>query len=154
MQRSSSSSSSKKEPFLIGVAGGISSGKSSVCRKIIEELAKLNKEHPKHVLILSLDSFYKRLSDEERARAERHELNLDHPDAWDDELAYNTLSSLRRGESVTIPQYDKKTYQFVAPAFQAARASDSGKNELNLRKFFRKKNIFLKFCFSGYIYYI
>jgi uridine kinase len=70
----------KKEPFLIGVAGGISSGKSSVCRKIINELELLNDKHKKQVLIISLDSFYKRLTPEQLQKAERGALNLDHPE--------------------------------------------------------------------------
>lgn len=70
----------KKEPFLIGVAGGISSGKSSVCRKIIDDLENLNKQHKKQVLIISLDSFYKVLNNEEILKAERGDHNLDHPD--------------------------------------------------------------------------
>lgn len=102
----------KKEPFLIGVAGGISSGKSSVCKKIIQELAKLNNQHPKHILVISLDSFYKKLTPEELKLAERGELNLDHPSAYDDELALETLTSLIQGKTtVEIPVYDKKSYR-------------------------------------------
>ncbi len=66
----------KNQPFLIGVAGGISSGKSSVCKKIIEELSKLNNQHKKHILVLSLDSFYKKLSNDELNRAEKGDHNL------------------------------------------------------------------------------
>lgn len=102
----------KKEPFLVGVAGGISSGKSSVCKKIIQELEKLNSQHPKHILIISLDSFYKKLSDDELAKAERGDLNLDHPGAFDEELVVNTLTTLMQGHRVVeIPIYDKKTYR-------------------------------------------
>lgn len=100
-----------KEPFLIGVAGGISSGKSSVCKKIIEELGKLNSSHKKHVFVISLDSFYKPLSGEDLAKAERGELNLDHPDSYDDELAYKVLTDLIQGRKVRIPVYDKKLYR-------------------------------------------
>jgi uridine kinase len=100
----------RKEPFLIGVAGGISSGKSTVCKKIIEELEKLNIQHKKHVLIISLDSFYKKLSPDELSKAERGEHNLDHPQAFDDEAAYQTLISLIEGKKVQIPHYNKKTY--------------------------------------------
>jgi uridine kinase len=103
----------KKEPFLIGVAGGISSGKSSVCKKIIDELAVLNKDLEKRVLIISLDSFYKRLSEEDRQRAERHDINLDHPAAFDDKLAYSTLTDLMQGKTVQLPCYEKKTYRFA-----------------------------------------
>ena len=101
----------KKEPFLIGVAGGISSGKSTCCRQIIDELAKLNHQHKKHILIVSLDSFYKPLSNEERCKAERGDHNLDHPGSFDEELAYNTLLDLIQGKSVHIPVYCKKTYR-------------------------------------------
>lgn len=104
----------KKEPFLIGVAGGISSGKSTVCRKIIEELQKLNNQHEKHVLVISLDSFYKRLSGEQLIKAERGEHNLDHPKAFDEDLAYKTLDDLIKGKDVEIPIYDKKTYKNTA----------------------------------------
>ncbi len=97
--------------FISNFFVGISSGKSTVCKKIIEELAKLNKQHQKHVVIISLDSFYKRLSEEERLKAERNDINLDHPDAFDDELAYNTLIDLIKGHNVEIPVYDKKTYK-------------------------------------------
>ncbi len=72
--------SKKKEPFLIGVAGGIASGKSSVCRKIIDEIDLINHEHKKQILIISMDSFYKKLSDEDLQKAEKGELNLDHPE--------------------------------------------------------------------------
>lgn len=101
----------KKEPFLIGVAGGISSGKSSVCKNIIQELEKLNSQHPKHILVLSLDSFYKKLTPDELVKAERGELNLDHPSAFDEELALKTLTDLIQGQKVVeIPIYDKKSY--------------------------------------------
>lgn len=103
----------KKEPFLIGVAGGISSGKSTVCKKIIEELAKLNNQYQKHVLVISLDSFYKPLNQEELLKSERGELNLDHPSAFDDELAYDTLINIINGKTVKIPIYDKKRYTFT-----------------------------------------
>jgi uridine kinase len=100
----------KKEPFLIGVAGGISSGKSSCCKKIIEELGQLNSQNKKHILVISLDSFYRKLSNEDRSKAERAELNLDHPEAFDEELAYQTLLNLIQGKSAKIPNYCKKSY--------------------------------------------
>ena len=70
----------RKEPFLIGVAGGIAAGKSSVCRKIIDEIDLINHEHKKQILIISMDSFYKQLSGDELQRAERGDINLDHPE--------------------------------------------------------------------------
>ena len=101
----------KKEPFLIGVAGGISSGKSTVCKKMIEEIEKLNVQHKKQVLVISLDSFYKKLSTDELPKAERGDINLDHPESFDEDLAYQTLINLIEGKTVQIPVYDKKTYR-------------------------------------------
>jgi uridine kinase len=103
----------KKEPFLIGVAGGISSGKSSVCKKIIEELEQLNNQHKKHVLVISLDSFYKNLNNDELHKAERGDHNLDHPESFDEELVYKTLIDLIDGKTVQIPIYDKKSYRIT-----------------------------------------
>ena len=104
----------KTQPFLIGVAGGISSGKSTVCKKIIDELTQLNIKHKKKIVIISLDSFYKPLSDEQLAKAERGEYNLDHPDSFDDELAYATLSDIIEGKkAIDLPIYDNKSYNFI-----------------------------------------
>jgi uridine kinase len=100
----------KREPFVVGVAGGISSGKSSCCKKIIDELKQLNADNKKNIVIISLDSFYKKLSTEDRTKAELAELNLDHPDAVNEQLAYDTLLALIRGKPVQIPVYCKKTY--------------------------------------------
>ena len=65
-----------KQPFLIGVAGGTASGKTSVCHKIIELLGHSTVER---VALISQDSFYKDLSEEERGVANRGEYNFDHP---------------------------------------------------------------------------
>ena len=43
-------------------------------------------------------------------RAERGDHNLDHPQAFDDELAYQTLIDLINSKKVEIPVYDKKIY--------------------------------------------
>ena len=65
-----------KQPFVIGVAGGTASGKTSVCHKIIELLGQSTVER---VALISQDSFYKDLSEEEREVAGRGEYNFDHP---------------------------------------------------------------------------
>lgn len=40
-----SSNSETKTPFLIGVAGGTASGKSTVCKRIIEQLGQADMNH-------------------------------------------------------------------------------------------------------------
>lgn len=82
---SSSSSSSRpanlSSPFLIGVAGGTASGKTSVCKKIMEQLGQLDSSH-KRVVMLSQDSFYKKLEPKEKKLANMGEYNFDHPGTY------------------------------------------------------------------------
>ena len=62
-------------PFLIGVAGGSSSGKTTVA----ERLAELAGEQ--HLALIKLDSYYVDLS--ALPLEERAAFNFDHPDAFD-----------------------------------------------------------------------
>jgi uridine kinase len=87
-----------RRPFLIGVAGGTCSGKTTVS----ERLAELAGEE--HVSLIKLDSYYVSRSDqpiEERARA-----NYDHPDAFDWQLLNDHLAALAAGAPVPVPIYD------------------------------------------------
>jgi len=63
----------EKQTFVIGVCGGSASGKTTVCRKIIETLDN------KKVVVLSQDSFYKSLTEEQKEQANRAEYDFDHP---------------------------------------------------------------------------
>ncbi|EJW88069.1 uridine kinase [Wuchereria bancrofti] len=92
-----------KVPFIIGVAGGTASGKSSVCSRIME---KLGKAHERRVVTISQDSFYRSLSDEEIRKANRGEFNFDHPDAIEFTLMISILHKMKKGESVIVPKYD------------------------------------------------
>jgi uridine kinase len=92
----------RNRPFLIGVAGGTASGKTSVCDSIIQKLA----DH--RVTSFSLDSFYRVLTEEELANVTNH--NFDHPDAFDWVLLYNTMEALSKGKTVPIPTYDFTTH--------------------------------------------
>lgn len=75
-------SSNKKTPFLIGVAGGTASGKSTVCSKIMEKLGQDSVDHHhRRVVCISQDSFYRTLTDEEKSLASKGNYNFDHPDA-------------------------------------------------------------------------
>lgn len=65
------------------------------------------------MLIISLDSFYKKLTAEQIQKAERGALNLDHPDSFDENLATETIMNLMEGNSVKIPVYDKMSYRTV-----------------------------------------
>uniref|UniRef100_A0A8C2ZTJ3 Uridine-cytidine kinase n=1 Tax=Cyclopterus lumpus TaxID=8103 RepID=A0A8C2ZTJ3_CYCLU len=89
-----------KEAFVIGLCGGSASGKTTVANKIIEAL-----DVP-WVVLLSMDSFYKVLNNEEQELAAKNEYNFDHPDAFDFELLVTVLRKLKKGKSVKVPVYD------------------------------------------------
>ncbi|XP_066274744.1 uridine-cytidine kinase-like 1 [Branchiostoma lanceolatum] len=93
-----------KEAFVIGICGGSASGKTTVANKIIEAL-----DVP-WVVQLSMDSFYKVLTPEEKELANQSEYNFDHPDAFDFELLFDTLKKLKRGRNVEVPIYDFTTH--------------------------------------------
>ena len=95
-----------KVPFLIGVAGGTASGKSTVCRKIMDKLGKDAVERQQRVVCISQDSFYRELSPLEKQEALKGNYNFDHPDALDVELMQRILQDILRGREVQIPVYD------------------------------------------------
>ncbi|KAI6205303.1 Uridine kinase [Aphelenchoides besseyi] len=101
-----------KSVFIIGVAGGTASGKTSVCERII---AKLNASHErrnspqldKRVIMISQDSFYRDLLNEaDKKKASKGDYNFDHPNSFDHELLIQVLNDLRDRKPVEIPQYD------------------------------------------------
>eukprot|EP01083_Nonionella_stella_P082915 229050_1 len=98
----SSKSKKHKQTFLIGVAGGTASGKTSVCKAIVNNLRL------PWVQILSLDCFYRPLTDEERADVGNY--NFDHPNAFDWDLLLNVLQELKQGKAVKCPEYDFTTH--------------------------------------------
>ncbi|KAG9284398.1 hypothetical protein G9A89_023655 [Geosiphon pyriformis] len=91
-------------PYLVGVAGGSASGKTSVAERIIKSL------NVPWVILLSMDSFYKPLTLEQKAAADRSDHNFDHPNAFDYDTLLETLKNLKEGKSVEIPIYDFVTH--------------------------------------------
>ncbi|KVI02367.1 Phosphoribulokinase/uridine kinase [Cynara cardunculus var. scolymus] len=95
-----------KQPFVIGVAGGAASGKTTVCDMIIEQL------HDQRVVLVNQDSFYHNLTAEELTRV--HEYNFDHPGkfyAFDNEKLLSAMEMLKHGEAVDIPKYNFRSYK-------------------------------------------
>uniref|UniRef100_A0A8C2J196 uridine/cytidine kinase n=1 Tax=Cyprinus carpio TaxID=7962 RepID=A0A8C2J196_CYPCA len=94
-----------RQPFLIGVAGGTASGKSSVCGKIMELLGQ-NKidHHQRQVAILSQDSFYRVLTSEQKAKALKGQFNFDHP---------VFLTFHRKEETVTVYPADVVLFEGI-----------------------------------------
>src|SRR5689334_10605889 len=85
-------------PFVIGVAGGSGSGKTTVVRKIVESLGL------DQVTLLQHDRYYRDRNDlrlEERAA-----LNYDHPNSLETDLLVKHVRDLKNGKAVDVPQYD------------------------------------------------
>ncbi|TYG86702.1 hypothetical protein ES288_A13G154600v1 [Gossypium darwinii] len=104
-----------KQPFIIGVAGGAASGKTTVCDMIIQQL------HDQRVVLVNQDSFYHKLTEEELATV--HEYNFDHPDSFDTEKLLDSMENLRHGQAIDIPNYDFKSYK--NSVFPARRVNPS-----------------------------
>ncbi|KAG8190094.1 hypothetical protein JTE90_006032 [Oedothorax gibbosus] len=99
-----------KSPFLIGVAGGTASGKSTVCQKIMDKVGQYSVDHQqRQVICISQDSFYKELTNEQKAKAAKGKYNFDHPDAFDNDLMHNVLTEILSGKVVQLPVYDFKS---------------------------------------------
>src|SRR6187455_3453139 len=89
---------SRMSPFVIGVAGGSGSGKTTVVRKIVESLGL------EQVTLLQHDRYYRDRNDlrlEERAA-----LNYDHPNSLETDLLVRHVRALREGLRIEAPAYD------------------------------------------------
>lgn len=86
------------KPFLIGIAGGTGSGKTTVARRIYESL------HLNSAAFLDYDAYYKELG--HLSLEERQRINFDHPDSLDNELFIGHLQRLIAGLPVDKPVYD------------------------------------------------
>ena len=93
------SETGEKIPFLIGVAGGRASGKTTVCAQLIETLGQNEMTSvEKEVVSLSQDSFYRELTPQEITKAEIGMFNFDHPTAFDHHLMETVMKVYLKGE--------------------------------------------------------
>lgn len=92
-----------QQPLVVGIAGGTSSGKTTVTREITEALGKTN------IALLQHDSYYKDLS--QFGGKQAHEINFDHPDAYDSELLIRHIRELKHGKAIRQPVYSYTTYR-------------------------------------------
>ncbi len=88
----------RMKPFLIGIAGGTGSGKTTVARKIYESL------HLNAAVFLDQDSYYRDLA--HLPLEERNRVNFDHPNSSDNELLAHHLAELVAGRAIAKPAYD------------------------------------------------
>ena len=102
------------KPIIIAVAGGSSSGKTTVVEKILANMG----DYP--IVVIKHDDYYKDQAD--MAFEDRRLVNYDHPFALDNDLFYEQLTSLISGQTIEKPTYDfvkltraEKT-ELIAPA--------------------------------------
>jgi uridine kinase len=75
--------------YIIGIAGGTGSGKTTVVKKIMKAL------EGESVAVIPQDSYYN--DNTHLTMDERRLINYDHPDAFDWDLMYQQISALRTG---------------------------------------------------------
>ena len=86
------------KPFVIGVAGGSGSGKSTVTREVLASIG------PEMATVVIQDDYY--CDQTTMSPEERRKTNYDHPQAFDWPLMVQHLQALRRGEAIEMPTYD------------------------------------------------
>ena len=87
--------------LVIGIACGTGSGKTTVVKKLIEQLPKGK------VAVLSQDSYYK--DNSHLPLEERQKINFDHPKSIEFELLIDHIKKLKKGESIEEPVYSYLT---------------------------------------------
>ena len=85
------------KPYIIGVAGGSGSGKSTFAQRIKEAF-------PDQVSLISCDNYY--LPHDELTLEERANLNYDAPYALEFDLMVRHLEALKNGQTAQCPVYD------------------------------------------------
>jgi uridine kinase len=89
--------------FIIGIAGGTGSGKTTVANEIIKRLGINNVSYICH------DNYYKDLSN--LSEFDQNKVNFDHPNSLDTELMIEDIFKLYNGNTIHIPIYDFKTHR-------------------------------------------
>ena len=87
--------------LIIGIAGGTGSGKTTVVRKIMEQLPL------GEVAVLPQDSYYR--DNGHMPLEDRQKINFDHPDAIEFDLLVEHINALKKGDSIEQPVYSYLT---------------------------------------------
>lgn len=85
------------EVKIIAVAGGSASGKSSIVKHIDEYFKD-------DLIVIGHDNYYK--AHDDISFDQRAKLNYDYPGAFDNDLFYEDLKKLQKGNSIEMPTYD------------------------------------------------
>lgn len=83
--------------LIIGIAGGSGCGKTTVVKEIIRRLPKNS------VTVIPQDAYY--WDNGHLTPEEKKEINFDHPNSIEWSLLVKQLDTLRKGDSIEMPQY-------------------------------------------------
>ena len=83
--------------YIIGIAGGTGSGKTTVVKRIIESLPQ------NEVTLIPQDSYYNDTTP--LTMAERRKINFDHPSAFDWDLLIQQIKEIKAGHAIKQPTY-------------------------------------------------
>jgi uridine kinase len=83
--------------YIIGIAGGSGSGKTSVVKKIINSFPN------ESVSVISQDAYYK--DNGILSQEEREQINFDHPESIEFPLLVKHLYELKAGKTIEMPTY-------------------------------------------------
>jgi len=85
-------------PYIIGIAGGSGSGKTTIARAIMTAVPA------RQAVLLEHDNYYKDLA--HLPEDKRLEFNFDHPDSLESSLLAEHLKLLKQGAAIEEPTYD------------------------------------------------
>ena len=85
------------DAFVIGIAGGSGSGKSTFAKRLKEQF-------PEDIALVSCDNYY--LARHDMPLAERKLQNYDSPEAFEFDLMIRQIRELKAGKDISCPVYD------------------------------------------------
>jgi uridine kinase len=100
------------KPFVIGIAGGTGSGKTTVARRIFDSL-QLDS-----AVFIDHDAYYRDLA--HLPPEERAGVNFDHPASLDNDLLVEQLTALMEGRPIQKPVYDFALHTRAAETVRVA----------------------------------
>lgn len=86
-----------KKPFVIGIAGGSGSGKTTFAKRLEERF-------PDQIAMVSCDNYY--LARQDMPLEERKLQNYDSPEAFEFDLMIGQIQALKEGKDILCPVYD------------------------------------------------
>lgn len=86
-----------KDAFVIGIAGGSGSGKSTFAKRLKEQF-------PDEIALVSCDNYY--LARHDMPLEERKLQNYDSPEAFEFDLMVRQIQELKSGKDIACPVYD------------------------------------------------